>query len=142
MIDLLFDRRFRARKKWACLEERGEAVSPLWVVAGLMALSFSLLGCARPYETFVAQAHDRYERSLTLSARVEPPVQRRAARRSSPRRAQSSPRSDVVTGSVPNYQMEPVTPGVGTPAWKREQIYSERRERELKRKIQSICANC
>jgi hypothetical protein len=124
---------------------------PLQLVAVLMVLMCSLLGCARPYETFAAEAHDRYERSLGLSSQVEPlapssqadpPAQRRAARRQSPPRSQIPPRDVVVTGSVPSLRMEPVTPRVGTPAWQREQEYAERRERELKRKIQSICVNC
>jgi hypothetical protein len=102
----------------------------------LSAIALCLMGCAGPHEVFVAEAHDRYERSLDLGSGVAAPAEPYRARRLPPRRR------SVVTGSTPTFRLAPLTPRTGTPEWQREQDYSERREGELRRQIQSICAPC
>ncbi|HEX2217139.1 MAG TPA: hypothetical protein VHG27_10680 [Xanthobacteraceae bacterium] len=105
-----------------------------------LVLALVLVGTAgcRHYEQFVFDAHERYEdaRQLDRAEPVTGDVKRTRPRRASVR---SHPALAERTG---RFRLHPRTPYVGSAEWREEEAQTARRERDIKRKLQSICAGC
>jgi hypothetical protein len=120
-----------------------------------VAAALVLSGCAAPssYSGLVASSRADYEHAvLSREAAASPRAKAtRQARRATPRVAAASEQPQAAGSSEPISPTAVSTTGMmappglnpaGSPAWEREHLEWERRDQELRRKLQGVCRGC
>ncbi len=124
----------------------------------LFGAALLLAACGSRASYYYDRVHDRGGPGaavFTGEPYVAPPEAAKAAprevalarpRRTKVRRAHAKPRAaePIVTGSVPGRSTSTTSPipKQGTPEWERMQTETERKERALKARMNSICNGC
>ncbi len=99
--------------------------------------TYSLTDRIENAQSRVAVSAPQQDAARLRAKRVRPSM--RQARRAYEPASAASPRADRSQAAVVLY---PQTPYVGSPEFERERVQTERRERDLDRRIRAICGGC